>query len=612
MPYQNRLNIEELKKKVDIVRVIGNYLELIKKGSSYVAVCPFHNDTRPSLSISTSKQIFNCFVCHTGGDSFAFVQKYEKISYLEAVKKACDICGVECEIKGREPTAKEIQDRPIYLALEDLAQYYSFYLETQNGKAGLDYLLNRGLDLETIHRFRIGFAPDDSSLSIGVLRNKKNHSIETLTAAGIISENSTAFRDRNFNRIMFPLADSYGRVVGFSGRLIEKDSLAAKYINSPETSVFKKNELLYNFHSAKELAKKCGYLYLVEGFMDVIALSTCGLPAVALMGTALTSNHVAHLKRLNIETRLALDSDNAGQLSTQKCIKILTDSGLRYKIVAPLVSGKDPDELLRSSGPNQVIEAMESLEEPLIHLLNYARINKQLESYEQKEKFIEDNRGLFGNLSPLKRHELLPQIASAMKLSVESLEYVLAPKNNYQSRGPIYRPPSRQHRNLFDDMAEKVESAEGSERNSHQLLVLEARLLNYLRSARAADEYLGDEPLLSETMTTIRLLFGDHYRENPALLALDEGAIATICGRAQLNETDRRKEQTARVIETFLEYSDPLDYERYEEKVFASHIRMHRQLVAKQNLARGHKKDIDEVDPDLDNLIKNIKAMRKN
>lgn len=609
MAYQ-RLDLEGLKRQVDIVRVIGSYLELTKKGSNYVAICPFHNDSRPSLSVSPSKQIFNCFVCHTGGDAFSFIQKYEKIGYLEAVKKACDICGVPCEIQSRAPSESEIKNQPLYRALDDLAQYYSFYLETENGRRGLDYLTGRGLDLATIKKFRLGYAPDDPSLSINVLRSKKNHSVETLTAAGIIAESSGSFSDRYSGRIMFPLADSYGRVVGFSGRLLEK-STAAKYVNSPETALFKKNELLYNFAAAREEAKKLGFLYIVEGFMDVIALEQCQLPAVGLMGTALTKNHAELLRRLQVEIRLSLDADSAGQMSTQKCARLLTECGVRYKIVTPLVSGKDPDELLRSSGPQQVNDAMKSLEEPLIHLLKYARNSGQLETYEQKESFIEDNRRLFAAMSPLMRQELLPQCAALMNLSPESLAYVLkAERRANPATGPIYSPVSDRRRNLFDLLAACIEKIEGV-RADHQLLITEARILNYIRSARQADADFGDEVLVSATAALIRGYFADRYRSQPALARLGESDIAAVAHAAQENQVDPHSRGTAAAVELFLSYCDPIDYETYNRREFADRVLAHRQLRLRLDVDSYRRRDVDEVNPDLSRVVEAVRAAKK-
>ena len=408
---------EELLRQVDIVKVISHYIEVTKSGSNYEAVCPFHNDTRPSLKISPTKQIFNCFVCHNGGNAFHFVQKFEKIPYINAVKKACDICGVKCDLTIKEDQ-NEIMHRPLLACLEDLCKYYEIYLKTNNGEAGFKYLTDRGISEETIKRFRLGFAPVNPKLSIELLR-KNNHSIDDLISAGILS-NSTSFNDRFFNRVMFPISDEYGRIRGFSGRVIDgtKDS---KYINYPETVLFKKNELLYNSFNAFPLAKKQGYIYIVEGFMDAISLDEVGYPVVASMGTALTDNHITMLKRLKVEVRLLLDSDSAGRNACISSAKNLSRFGVTYKVVKPFIDAKDPDELYHKLGKEGLIAAINELEEPVISFLNLYQSERKLKTYDQKEQFLKEFAVIINSQSTLIKEKLIRDISAQLDFSAESI-----------------------------------------------------------------------------------------------------------------------------------------------------------------------------------------------
>lgn len=344
--------LEDIQKKADITQVISSYISVTKKGKNFVALCPFHNDKNPSLTISSEKQIFKCFVCGQGGSVFQFVQHYEKVSFLEAVKKTASLIGFQDSRLDSVQKAKDIDPKlePFYKVNKDLLDYYRYALKTEEGKKALSYLSLRGITEPLIEQFNIGYAPKQGIQTIQYLIQKKGFNRTLIEQAGIGGGSGQELSDRLSGRVIFPILDSDGRVVGFSGRILE-DGPMAKYVNSPETPVFQKSQLLYNFHQAKSSARRTNYIYVLEGFMDVIALAKVDIhSAVAIMGTALTKTHLQALKSLNVEVRLTLDADDAGQAATMKLVPSIDQARLLFRLVDTFQDSKDPDEILKNKG----------------------------------------------------------------------------------------------------------------------------------------------------------------------------------------------------------------------------------------------------------------------
>ena len=307
----------EIVGKSDIVKVIAYYLgsdAIVKAGRRFKAICPFHPDSHPSMQIDPEKNFYHCFSCNAGGDTIKFVQEYAHLSSVEALKKVCEICGIPVpsllsDVHEKRDPLKEKFPKELE-ALGELSRFYSLYLQSTDGLKGREYLSSRSISRETIDHFRIGYSPYDPTIAIASLR-RVGFDVPTLERAGILS-NSAELKDRYSGRIMFPLSDNEGHIVGFSGRKIDDKQEGGKYINYPETALFRKGDVLYHFDKARESARRDGYIYLLEGFMDVIAMQRAGLLSSAgLMGTALTENHLAALKGLGVECRLLLDSDEA-------------------------------------------------------------------------------------------------------------------------------------------------------------------------------------------------------------------------------------------------------------------------------------------------------------
>lgn len=344
--------IEEIQKKADIVQIISSYLTVTKKGKNHVALCPFHDDKNPSLSISQDKQIFKCFVCGQGGTVFQFIQAFEKVSFLEAVKKIADRIGLQDPRLSQyiKPTVIDPKLEPYYKVNQDLADFYAYGLLTEEGKKALTYLASRGIEKPIIDKFKIGYALDQGSVTVQYLIAKKGYTRTLIEQAGIGIPTGKDLSDRLAGRVIFPILNPDGKVVGFSGRVLEKSTMA-KYVNSPETPIFQKSELLYNYSQAKLSAKRANHLYVLEGFMDVIALARANVEAaVAIMGTALTKKHLQLLKGLGVEVRLCLDADDAGQAATMKLLSLFDQARIPYRLVDTFQQDKDPDEILQTSG----------------------------------------------------------------------------------------------------------------------------------------------------------------------------------------------------------------------------------------------------------------------
>ena len=388
----NKSIAEDVLKHADIVQVISSYLPLIKQGKNYKAVCPFHDDTNPSLVVSPEKQFFKCFVCGTSGTAISFVQKYEHISYGEAIKKVADIVNYHPE--GLESIArpKKVDERREVLlkCLYDLSLYYQFALNTPEGKEGLDYFESRKLDASLRSKYKLGYAFKDGKATINFLQ-KKGHSIKTIEDTGIAKMiASGVYADMNEGRVVFPICDIDGNVIGFSARRLVNDD-TPKYMNTPETYLFHKTNNLYNIHIAKEAAKLKGYIYVCEGFMDVYALSKIGIDAaVAIMGTALTNEHIQILRSLNVEIRLCLDGDDPGQKAMMKIAKALSKAGLNYRIVDNQGSSKDPDEILNEDGKEALEEYLNKLNNQVDFVLNFYLRTNPLKTTEEKKVLIRE------------------------------------------------------------------------------------------------------------------------------------------------------------------------------------------------------------------------------
>lgn len=366
--------IDEIRKSVNIIDVISNYLPLTKKGKNYFGVCPFHDDHSPSMSVSEEKQIYTCFSCGASGNVFKFIQDYESISFLEAVKKCADASGISFSYGNKKEYNKNQDLIDIYSFASKLYQnnLYSSY-----GKEARAYLKSRSLDDEIVKEFQIGLSLNKPSILSDSL--KKKYDDKTLLRSGLVSEGEYNIYDTYRNRIMFPLYDLTGNIVGYNGRIYNNDNINdSKYINSRETAIFKKGELLFNYHRAKENTRNYKFVIIVEGQIDAIRCYQAGYKnVVASLGTAITKQHAILLRRLSDNIVLCFDGDKAGEKATNSAIEELSKLGIEPKIVR-LPNNMDPDEYILKNGKSSFDEI----------------INNPLNIMEYKEMLLKRNINL--------------------------------------------------------------------------------------------------------------------------------------------------------------------------------------------------------------------------
>ena len=381
-------DIKAIRQQADIVDVMSHYITLEKKGKDYKAICPFHDDHDPSLSISTDKQIFKCFVCGTGGNVFTFVQKIENISFLEAVCKVAELIHYPLHLDVHQFQPKVDVNKPYYDCIQSYIRFLTFELESENGESVKRYLSQRKINEDIIKRFEIGYAPE-SSRSVKYLK-AKGFNEQILIETGLIRTHDLDTYAVFEQRLMIPIHDENGNPVGFTARRLNEDKETAKYINTSETKIYHKGNLIFNYHRAKEFAKKNKRCILVEGAMDVIAFEKADIhESIACLGTACTKEQMVLLKRLNVPLVVCYDGDRAGKAATYKFGKLAVDYGLNFSIVKN-TTGKDPDEIFNELGKDELYLSVHKTVSFVEFLFEYLPNQYDLDNYEDKKKFTSE------------------------------------------------------------------------------------------------------------------------------------------------------------------------------------------------------------------------------
>ena len=436
MEYSQKDNsiFKEVDSKASIADVIAYELgsnALIKKGKDYVCLCPFHPDHKPSMQINTARNTFKCWVDGEGGGPIHFVKEYEKISYIEALKKVCQICHIPLPTSvnsQREYIPQiEIEYKRELEALNELKKFYQAYLHTKEGELCREYLKKRNIPEEAIDHFSMGYAPSNSKLAIESLR-KLGFDVQTLEKSGILS-NSSELSDRYSSRLMYPIEDNYGHVVGFSGRKISEEQSGGKYVNYPATPLFNKSSILYHYYIAKTVAKKYGYIYVVEGFNDVIAFCRADIKSVVgTMGTALTKENALALKKLDVEIRLCLDNDEPGQKATIECIKILNEINAKFLVVRQFKSGKDADEVLanfKEKGSEQLNKEVNRTYDAFLFLLarklKEKGYNNKISNPKDVQDFISISKPFYAKLDSISKETDLKALNKVSDIEIPTL-----------------------------------------------------------------------------------------------------------------------------------------------------------------------------------------------
>lgn len=419
--------INQIRQSVDIVEVISDYVQLKKQGRNYFGLCPFHGESTPSFSVSIDKQIFHCFGCGAGGNVFSFLMELEGISFQEAAIKLAAKANIDLEINlsGGYGEKKFSEEHQAFLGAHELLQkfYHHLLVNTKEGQHALEYLLQRGFTRESIDKFQIGYSLNSWDYVFKFL-SKRDFPPEWMEKAGLIikRERDGTYFDRFRDRIMFPIFDRNGNTIAFSGRTLGADE--PKYLNSPETPIFNKSKILYNYHNAKPSLKKSQFAVLFEGFADVISANRAGVEnGIATMGTSLTDEHIALLRQNVQSVTICYDSDKPGIEAAYRAGNHLSNGGFQVK-VAMMPDGMDPDEYIKKNGPekfrNEVISA--SLTWMAFKFL-YFRRGKNLQIEGDRLAYIEV---LIKEISTLnkavERDHYLRQLAAEFSLSLDALK----------------------------------------------------------------------------------------------------------------------------------------------------------------------------------------------
>lgn len=404
-----------IRSKVDIVDIIGERIPLTARGKNFFCVCPFHDDSNPSMSVSREKQIYTCFSCHATGNVYTFLMNYEHIEFREALKYLGERVGIDT---GNIHIAKKsTKYDKIYEAYNFSLKYFQNNLSSNVGKGAKKYLLDRKIDETLIKEFEIGLSLDNRD-DLTKLLSSKDYDLVTLNRIGLSSDNHDIYNDR----IMFPLYDVSGRVVGFSGR-IYKDSGQNKYLNTKETDIFKKGELLYHYHIAREECRIKKSVIIMEGFMDVIRASSIGIKnTIALMGTALTKEQINLIKRLSNNIILCLDGDVPGQHATINIGNMLFEIGIEVKVVV-LPNPDDPDSFILKNGQERFVGLIDSALNFSDYKMQKMRENVDFRSDEEKSNYINkvlEETAKFTD--PIRREVVLKRLAKEFDIGYNTLE----------------------------------------------------------------------------------------------------------------------------------------------------------------------------------------------
>lgn len=432
--------IEMVRQQTNIVDVVGQYVQLKKSGKNYLGLCPFHNEKSPSFSVAEDKQIFHCFGCGKGGNVFSFIQEIEGLSFPESVEKVADLANISVSLnltnRPQVMSPKVLEESQLIQIHEKTSElYHHILMNTQVGEKALEYLKERGLTEEVIKTFQIGFAPRDRRLLHKVLE-KDNYSDEVLKKTGLLFQLEDGnWIDRFYQRIMFPITNFQGKVIGFSGRILEDVDFDAtdqpKYLNSPETDLFNKRFILYNFHQSRTEIRKKNEVILFEGFMDVISAWMSGVKnGVASMGTSLTMEQINALEKISDEVLISYDGDNAGIEATSRAIDLLSNQSSMGIQIISIPDKMDPDDYRRKYGEDNLHQLIKNSRETVFQFKkDYLKRNKNLTIEADKLLYIDELLGELIHVSSIVEADLaLSQLADEFHVSKNTLQNELRTK----------------------------------------------------------------------------------------------------------------------------------------------------------------------------------------
>ena len=484
--------IDELMQRNPIEDVVGQYVSLRRSGSNLFGLCPFHGEKTASFSVAPDKGIYYCFGCHKGGNAVNFMMEVEGLSYPDAVRSLAKRSGMEVPEDEQYQSRYKQQER-LWALHKEAARFFHSKLYAPEGAEALKYAQGRGMPKSILTTFGIGYAPDTCSSLVDALR-KKGYTDQELRDSGLVTvsrKNGNLF-DRFRDRLMFPIIDVRGNVIGFGGRIMKKDDNAAKYLNSPETLIFNKRKNLFALNLAKKT--KHDYLILVEGYMDAIALHQYGFDcAVASLGTALTEDGAALLTRYTNQVVLIYDGDTAGQNATKRAIPILEKAGLQVKVLQ-MRDAKDPDEFLKKFGADRFKMLLEESSNRVEYQLGAILKKYDIREDDQRVKYLQECAELISTLpGAVQREVYAGRVADVAKISLDAMKLEI--KRAYQRRqarekkkqeqidlSPARNLQPKSHTIRYDNMKSAM-----AEETLLGLVLREPALLDKTRSLKAEE-----------------------------------------------------------------------------------------------------------------------------
>ncbi|MBN1263449.1 MAG: DNA primase [Candidatus Pacebacteria bacterium] len=417
--------LDEIRQKINLVDLVSEYTPLKKAGRNFKALCPFHSEKTPSFIVSPERQIFKCFGCGEGGDIFSFLMKAEGMEFSEALEKLADRAGIK--LKDYHPSQDWQKKQHLFEINHLAAEFYHFLLLShQIGKKALDYILGRGISRDSLMRFKLGYSPPFWDGLQKFMVSKKKYRLDKLEEAGLIIRSQRGFYDRFRDRLMFPLRDYQGNICGFAGRVLEKEAKAAKYVNSPETPVYFKSQLLYGLWLTRSEIKKRDEVVLVEGELDAISSYQAGVKSVAAVkGSALTEGQLNLIRRFTKNLILALDADFAGDAAAKRGIELADRLGFAVKVVE-VKGGKDPDEVARKN-PGRWRKLVSQAMPVYDFFLNSAFNRYNVKTAEGKRKIGQELAPILAKINDnIVQAHYLSQVASRLGVSEEAVSREVA------------------------------------------------------------------------------------------------------------------------------------------------------------------------------------------
>ena len=559
MPYYSDELIEEVRSRNDIVDVIGGYVRLQKKGSTYFGLCPFHNEKTGSFSVSPGKQMYYCFGCGAGGNVFTFLMQYENFTFGEAMQQLADRVGIELPQQEMTSAQKREADKRARLLEinKEAAMYFYRLLRSPRGQNAYQSFKKRELSDETMQRFGLGYSDQYSDDLYRYLRSK-GYDDQILKETGLVTiDEVRGGHDKFWNRAMFPIMDVHNRVIGFGGRVMGDGE--PKYLNSPETKIFDKSRNLYGLNIARSTRKN--QLLLCEGYMDVIALHQAGFDnAVASLGTALTSGHANLLKRYTKEVYLTYDSDGAGVKAALRAIPILKEVGIVTKVIN-MRPYKDPDEFIKALGAEEYQKRIDEAENSFLFEIRIMESQHDMNDPESKTAFYNEvAKKLLGFSEELERNNYIEAVADKYQIGFDNLRKLV---NQLAMKDGL----AKEHTPLKTGIHENKKKEDGMKQSQKLLLtwlIEDPRLFGKVEKLITADDFT--EELYHRVAQELFAQYDRDKNVNPAqIISLfqEEEEQKEVAGlfNARIHEVETKNDMEKALKETIIRIKqNSIDY----------------------------------------------------